>query len=71
MIAVSLSLTPSDVSIVTVEAAFSEEFRQNPTLPNWSPSFQPAANEAAAKPVVDRLVIAMAGAGHSVAALSL
>ena len=72
MIAVSRSLTPSDVSIVTVEAALSEEFGQNPTLPNWSPSFLPAANEAAAaKPVVDRLVIAMAGAGHSVAALSL
>ena len=48
MIAVSRSLTPSDVSIVTVEAAFSEEFGQNPTLPNWSPSFLPAANEAAA-----------------------
>ena len=72
MIAVSRSLTPSDVSIVTVEAALSEEFGQNPTLPNWSPSFLPAANEAAAaKPVVDRLLIAMAGAGHSVAALSL
>ena len=71
MIAVSRSLTPSDVSIVTVEAALSEEFGQNPTLPNRSPSFQPAANEAAAKPVVDRLLIAMAGAGHSVAALSL
>ena len=72
MIAVSRSLTPSDVSIVTVEAALSEEFGQNPTLPNCSPSFLPAANEAAAaKPVVDRLLIAMAGAGHSVAALSL
>jgi hypothetical protein len=72
MIAVSRSLTPPDVSIVTVEAALSEEFRQNPKLPNWSPSFLPAANEAAeTKPAVDRLLIAMAGAGHSVAALSL
>jgi hypothetical protein len=72
MIAVSRSLTSPDVSIVTVEAALSEEFGQNPKLPNWSPSFLPAANEAAAaKPVVDRLLIAMAGAGHSVAALSL
>ncbi|HZZ25809.1 MAG TPA: hypothetical protein VFE60_26090, partial [Roseiarcus sp.] len=72
MIAVSRSFTPSDVSIVTVEAALSEEFGQNPTLPNWSPSFPPAANEAAAaKPILDRLLIAMAGVGHSVAALSL
>src|ERR1700722_4583733 len=71
MIAVSRSLTPPDVSIVTVEAALSEEFGQNPKLPNWSPSFLPAANEAAAKPVVDRLLISMAGGGHSVAALSL
>ena len=71
MIAVSRSLTPPDVSVVTVEAALSEEFGQNPTLPNWPPSFVPAANEAAAKPVVDRLLISMVGAGHSVAALSL
>ena len=76
MIAVSRSLTSSDVSIVTVEAALSQEFRQNLPLPNWSPSSLPAANDSAAnvavaKPVVDRLVIAMAGAGHSVAALSL
>ena len=49
MIAVSRSLTSSDVSIVTVEAALSArnsgKIRQ---LPNWSPSFLPAANEAAA-----------------------
>ena len=70
MIAVSRSLTPSDVSIVTVETALSEEFGQNPALPNRSPSFLPAAN-GAAKPVVDRLLIAMAGVGHGVAALSL
>ena len=49
MIAVSRSLTPSDVSIVAVEAALSEEFRQNLPLPNWSPSFLPAANEAASE----------------------
>ena len=72
MIAVSRSLTPSDVAIVTVEAALSEKSRQNLKHPNWSPSAPPAANEAAAaQPVVDRLLIAMAGAGHSVAALSL
>jgi len=72
MIAVSSSLTPSDVSIVTVEAVLSQGFGRNLKHPNWSPSVPPAANEAAAgKPVVDRLVIAMAGAGHSVAALSL
>jgi len=72
MIAVSRSLTPSDVSIVTVEAAIPQGFGQNPTLPNRSPSLLPTAHEATAKPVVDRLVIAMAGAaGHSVAALSL
>jgi hypothetical protein len=76
MIAVSRSLTSSDVSIVTVEAALSQEFRQNLPLPNWSPSSLPAANDSAAnvavaKPVVDRLVIVMAGADHSVAALSL
>ena len=71
MIAVSRSLTPSDVSIVTIEAALSRKFWQNPPPPNWSPSLLQAANAAAAKPVVDRLLIAMAGAGHSVAALSL
>jgi hypothetical protein len=71
MIAVSRSLAPPDVSVVTVEAALSEEFGQNPTLRNRSLSFLSAANEAAAKPVVDRLLIAMAGAGHSMAALSL
>jgi hypothetical protein len=72
MVAVSRSLTPCDVSLVTVEAALPEAFRQNPTLPNWSPPSLPTANEAAAaKPVIERLVIAMAGAGHSVAALSL
>ena len=76
MIAVSRSLTASEVSIVTVEAALSKEFGQNPPLPRWSPSPLPAAseaapNEAAARPVVDRLVMGMAGAGHSVATLSL
>jgi len=72
MIAVSSSLTPSDVSIVTVEAVLSQGFGRNLKHPNWSPSVPPAANEAAAaQPLVDRLLIAMAGAGHSVAALSL
>jgi hypothetical protein len=72
MIAVSRSLTPSHVSIVTIEAALSDVLGRNPTLPRWSPSFLPAASEpATAKPVVDRLLIAMAGAGHGVAALSL
>jgi hypothetical protein len=45
MTAVSHSLTPSDVSIVTVEAVFPQEFEQNPTPSNLSPSFLPAANE--------------------------
>jgi hypothetical protein len=82
MIAVSRSLTASEVSIVTVEAALSNEFGENPPLPRWSPSLLPAANdaaaaheaalnEAAARPVVDRLVMGMAGAGHSVETLSL
>ena len=43
MIAVSRSLTASEVSIVTVEAALSREFGQNPPLPRWSPSLLPAA----------------------------
>jgi hypothetical protein len=72
MIAIPHSLRPSDVSIVTIEAALSEESGRNLKHPNWSPSLPPAANEGtASKPVVDRLLIAMAGAGHSVAALSL
>ena len=45
MIAVSRSLTASEVSIATVEAALSTEFGQNPPLPRWSPSLLPAAND--------------------------
>ena len=82
MIAVSRSLTASEVSIVTVKAALSREFGENPPLPRWSPSLLPAANDAAAaneaapneaavRPVVDRLMMGMARAGHSVATLSL
>jgi hypothetical protein len=66
------SINLSEVSIVTVEAALSSEFEPSPVMPEWSPSFLPLAIEPAAqRPVVDRLLIAMAGAGHGVAALSL
>ena len=76
MIAVSRSLIASEASIATVEAALSTHFGENLPLPRWSPSPLPAAseaapNEAAARPVVDRLMMGMAGAGHSVATLSL
>ena len=72
MIAVSRSLIASEASIATVEAALSTQFGQNLPLPRWSPSPLPAAseaapNEAAARPVVDRLMMGMASAGHSVA----
>jgi hypothetical protein len=71
MIAVSRSLTPSSLSIVTIEAALSQGFGQNPALPRWSPRLIVGSAEGdVSRPVLDRLVAAMAGAGHSVAALS-
>jgi hypothetical protein len=71
MIAVSRSLTPSSLSIVTIEAALSQGFGQNPALPRWSPRLIiGSAERDATRPVLDRVVSAMAGAGHSVAALS-
>jgi hypothetical protein len=69
VIAVSRFQTRSEVSIVTIEAALSG---QNPTLADRSPLILPVANEPApTKSVVDRLLVSMAGACHSVAALSL
>ena len=64
--------TLSTASIVTIGAVLSEEFRLMPALPRLAPSSLAApAEPVAARPVVDRLLIAMASAGHSVAALSL
>ena len=64
--------TLSTASIVTIGAVLSEEFRLMPALPRLAPSSLAApAEPVASRPVVDRLLIAMASAGHSVAALSL
>src|ERR1700685_2242643 len=73
MIAVSRSLIASEDWIATVEAALSTQLGQNLPLPRWSPSPLPAAseaapNEAAARPVVDRLMMGMAGGRPTVAA---
>jgi hypothetical protein len=72
MTAVSRFSQSFDISVVTVDATLSNEFGQNPRLPNWPQAVLTDTNGMApADPVVDKLVVAMAGAGHSVAALSL
>jgi hypothetical protein len=74
MIAIPRSLTPSDASIPTVEAALCANFRGGRPglrLPEWSPRLTAGSTQPTTTlPVIDRLVAAMAGAGHSVAALS-
>ena len=74
MLAISRTLASSKASIVTVESVLSAIGSAPPTpcVPKWSPRLiAGSAERDASRPVLDRLVVAMAGAGHSVAALSL
>jgi hypothetical protein len=74
MLAISRTLASSKASIVTVESVLSAIGSASPTpcVPKWSPRLiAGSAGRDASRPVLDRLVVAMAGAGHSVAALSL
>src|SRR3984957_4837412 len=74
MLTISRTLAPSKASIVTVEYVLTAIGSSSPTpcVPMWSPLLiAGSAGRDASRPVLDRLVVAMAGAGHSVAALSL
>ena len=74
MLAISRTLASSNTSIVTVESVLSAIGSAPPTprVPKWSSRLiAGSAERDASRPVLDRLVVAMAGAGHSVAALSL
>src|SRR3984957_18184490 len=74
MLSISRALAPSRASIVTVESVLSAigSASTTPCVPKWSPRLiAGSAGRDASRPVLDRLVVAMAGAGHSVAALSL
>jgi hypothetical protein len=74
MLAISHTSASYNTSIVSVESVLSAIGSAPPTpcLPKRSPSLIAGSAEPdASRPVLDRLVVAMAGAGHSVAALSL
>src|SRR3984957_11675128 len=74
MLSISRALAPSRASIVTVESVLSAigSASTTPCVPKWSPRLiAGSAGRDASRPALDRLVVAMAGAGHSVAALSL
>jgi hypothetical protein len=73
VLAISRVLESSHASIVTVDAVLSAIEGASPPLsvPKWSPHLIiGSAQGDAPRPVLDRVVAAMAGAGHSVAALS-
>jgi hypothetical protein len=74
MFDISRTLASDNASIVTVESVLLAVGSAPPTpsVPKWSPRLiAESAEPDASRPVLDRLVVAMAGAGHSVAALSL
>src|SRR3984885_13574286 len=74
MFSISRTLASPKASIVTVESVLSAIGTASPTpcVPKWSPRLiAGSAGRDPSRPVLDRLVVAMAGAGHSVAALSL
>jgi hypothetical protein len=74
VLAIGRILESTPTSIVTVESVLSavEDAAPSPRrIPEWSPHFiLGSAGKAVSRPVLDQLVTAMAGAGHSVAALS-
>jgi hypothetical protein len=73
MLAINMTFGLSSASIVTVDSVLSAVGGAPPPLcvPKWSPRLITGSEERDASwPVLDRLVVAMAGAGHSVAALS-
>jgi hypothetical protein len=67
-------LESAPTSIATVDSVLSAIGNASPLpqrIPKWSPYFvMGSAGKAVSRPVLDQLVNAMAGAGHSVAALS-
>ena len=74
MLATSQTLPSSKASIVTVEFVLSAigSASPPPCVPKWSPCLiAGSAERDASRPVLDRLIVAMAGAGRSVAELSL
>ena len=73
MPAINRVLESSHASIVTVDAVLSAIEGACPpqSVPKWSPRLIiGSAQGDATRPILDRVVAAMAGAGHSVAALS-
>src|ERR1700728_1784748 len=73
MLAINRALESSHPSIVTLDAVLSAIEGASPpqSVPKWSPHLIiGSAQGDAPRPVLDRVVAAMAGAGHSVAALS-
>jgi hypothetical protein len=74
MLATSQISPSSKASIVTVESALSAigSLVPAPRVPKWSPCLTAGSAERdASRPVLDRLAVAMTGAGRSVAELSL
>lgn len=74
MLATSRTLPSSKASIVTVESVLSAigSASPPPCVPKWSPCLiAGSAERDASRPVLDRLIVAMAAAGRSVAELSL
>src|SRR5271163_1650310 len=74
MLATSRILPSSKASIVTVESALLaiESAPPPPRVPKWPPYLTAGTAERdASRPVLDRLAVAMTGAGRSVAELSL
>ena len=73
MLTISRILESSYASIVTIDSVLSAIEGASPPqcVPKWSPHLIiGSAQGDATRPVLDRVVAAMAGAGHSVAALS-